>query len=75
MLTLKPEPDYLTALQVQMIDGILCAMVDCADYDAYQALPKVVSYGGAKLGKTGWNSDTNHAHYQTNALILRVERK
>lgn len=72
MPTLKPEPDYLTALQVQMIDGILCAMVDCADFDAYQRLPQVVSYANAILGKTGWNSDTHHAHYQSNALVLKV---
>lgn len=75
MHTLKVERDWLTVESVGMVEGVMCAITTCPDYDAYKALPEVISYNGAKLGKTGWNSDTGHAFYQTNALILRVERK
>ena len=75
MSQLKVEVGYITALVVAVIEGNTCAMVDCADYDAYKRLPEVVSYHGVKLGKTGWNSDTNHAHYQNNAIILQLEGK
>jgi hypothetical protein len=75
MSQLKVEVGYLTAIAVAVIEGTTCAMVDCADYDAYKRLPEVVSYHGVKMGKTGWNSDTNRAHYQSNATILQVAPK
>jgi hypothetical protein len=71
VLTLKVEKDWLTVLQVSMVEGVMCAVTTCADYDAYKALPEVISYNGAKLGRTGWNSDTGHAFYQSNALVVR----
>jgi hypothetical protein len=72
---LKVEVGYITALVVAVIEGNTCATVNCSDFDAYKRLPEVVSYHGVKLGKTGWNSDTNHAHYQSNATILQAAPK
>ena len=71
-VALTPEPGHLTILQVGMVEGTMCALVDCTDHDIFQALPQVVSYQGTLLGKTGWNSDTHRAHYQSNALVLKV---
>ncbi len=72
MAELKVEVAYLRAVTVQVIEGTTCAMVDCHDYDHFRTLPEVVSYNGVMMGKTGWNSDTNHAHYQSNAQVVRV---
>lgn len=74
MPVLIPEPGYLLVLQVQTIEGNVCAMVNCRDYDHYSFLPEVVSHHGRLLGKTGWNSDTQRAHYQSNAPMVRIER-
>jgi hypothetical protein len=71
-LTLIPEPEYLSILQAETLDGVLCCMVTCTDYDHYKRLPEVTSYNGRLLGKTGWNSDTQRAHYQSNALMAKV---
>jgi hypothetical protein len=73
-MPLIPEPNYLTILQADTIDGIFCCMVTCMDYDHYKRLPQVVSYNGRLLSKTGWNSDTQHAHYQSNTMIAMIPR-
>ncbi len=65
------EHDYLVAEVVTCIEGNTCIVVTCYDLDHFRALPSVVSHNGIKCGKTGWNSDTNRAHYQSNAHIVR----
>lgn len=70
----KVVPDMLVAQQVGVVEGNTCVVVHCDDYDHYKRLPQVVSYNGILCGKTGWNSDTNRAHYQSNATIVKVER-
>ena len=72
MAELKVEVGYLRAVTVQVIEGKTCAMVDCHDYDHFRTLPDVVSYAGVMMGKTGWNSDTGHAHYQSGTTTLQV---
>jgi hypothetical protein len=75
MHTLEPQPQYLTVVRAEVIEGRTCVMVNCLDHDHFKRLPEVVSYNGHLLGKTGWNSDTQYAHYQSNATILHIERK
>lgn len=72
MTNLKVEVGYLRAVVVQVLEGKTCAIVECHDYDHYRTLPDIVSYEGVMMSKTGWNSDTNHAHYQSHTLMLRV---
>jgi len=73
-MQVKVEPDYLTVEYTARIDDVVCAVVTCHDFDHFKRLPQVVSHDGILLGKTGWNSDTNHAHYQSNAQLVRVVR-
>ena len=48
---------------------------DCADYDAYTALPRVVERDGVLFGLTGWNSDRGMAYYKSNtAEVARAVR-
>jgi len=75
MEKVKAEPEYLTVEYTVRIEGVQCAVVTCHDFDHFKRLPEVVSYNGILLGKTGWNSDTNHAHYQSNAQMVRIERR
>ena len=71
----KIESEYLSVLRVETIEGNTCAMVTCPDYHHYQKLPQVVSYNGQLLSKTGWSSDSEHAHYQSNASVLKIEKR
>ena len=71
--TVDVEKDKMVALSAMRVDGVMCVMVDCADFDHYKRLPQVVNYLGVRCGKTGWNSDTNRAHYQSNATIVTAE--
>lgn len=71
METIRIEPNYLVADQVAWIEGTLCIMVYCPDYDHFRQLPQVVSYQGTLCGKTGWNSDSGRAAYQSNAQVVK----
>lgn len=73
-MKLKPEPDMLVAQHIAVVEGVTCAIVHCDDYEHFKRLPEVVSYKGENLGKTGWNSDTQRCHYQSNANIIKVNR-
>lgn len=73
-VVLKPEPDKLVIQHLAVVEGTTCAVVHCNDYDHFKRLPEVVSYNGMLLGKSGWNSDTNRCHYQSNANIVKVVR-
>ena len=48
------------------LEGNYWLETDCADYDAWKALPAIVGYEGRQYGKTGWNSDSCKACYSTN---------
>jgi hypothetical protein len=64
------EANKMVAEMIGVVEGVTCIVVSCEDYDHYKQLPHVVSYNGTLCGKTGWNSDTNRAYYQSNAHIL-----
>lgn len=51
-----------------------CLEVDCADYDAYAALPRVVEKDGELFGLTGWNSDRGVACYKTGVPLARAHK-
>jgi hypothetical protein len=57
-----------------IIEGTLCLVVDCADFDAYKDLPAALSYNEVVCGKTGWNSDKNVAYFQSNRSIAYVSK-
>lgn len=78
---IKPEPPrmkvevvqgMMVAENVAVVEGNTCIVVYCKDHDYFRALPAVVSYNGILCGKTGYNSDTERACYQSNATLLRV---
>ncbi len=68
----KVVSDHLVAEVVAEYDGVTCIVVHCDDFDHFKRLPQVVSHNGIMCGKTGWNSDTNRCHYQSNASLVRV---
>lgn len=55
-----------------IIDGVHCLVTDCVDYEHYRKLPPAVELGGIRYGLTGWNSDSQRAHYQTNVILARA---
>ena len=57
--------DAIVITCVHRMDGQLVLEMECADFDAYKALPAVVSYDGVVCGKTGWSSDRNYACYKS----------
>ncbi len=61
--------DSIVITCVHRMDGQLVLETECADYDAYKALPEVVSYEGTVCGKSGWSSDRNYACYKSNMAV------
>ncbi len=57
---------------VHKLDGTTVLETSCADFDAWQKLPQVVSYQGIICGKTGWSSDTGQACYKSTATIANI---
>ena len=53
------------------LEGVHWLETDCADYDAWKALPAVVAYEYRAYAKTGWNSDSGKACYSTNKPFAR----
>lgn len=49
----------------ELPDGELCLTVPCDDYSALRSLPKMLTYEGARYGRTGWNSDLRIAYFKT----------
>jgi hypothetical protein len=74
-LTAKVKPDAIVITLATWITGHLVLETNCLDYDAYKALPQVVEYRGIECGKTGWNSDTGYACYQSSAYLAHLVRK
>ena len=71
-MKVQVEKEHMVAHMVAEIDGVVCVVVTCDDYDHYKRLPQVVSHNGIMCGKSGWNSDTNRCHYQSNATLVRI---
>lgn len=67
----KIETGYLSILAADQIEGTLCLVTGCEDYDHYRSLPVAITYNGVLCGKTGWNSDSGRAYYQSNATLAR----
>lgn len=68
----KVIQDEIVIEQYQKVEGNLCVTTYCKDYEHYRSLPDVIEFAAHRLGKTGWNSDTNRAHYQTRCLRARI---
>lgn len=68
----KIETGYLHIITAGDIEGVLCLITDCHDYDHYVSLPEAVTYNGVLCGKTGWNSDKGRVYYQSDAALARV---
>ncbi len=66
----KPINGIVVNNSYQM-DGNYWLETDCADYNAWRALPDVVAYEGRAYAKTGWNSDSCKACYSTNKPFAR----
>jgi hypothetical protein len=49
-----------------------CLEVDCAEHDAFEALPRVVEMGGTLFGLTGWNSDRGVAYYKDTVAVAQA---
>lgn len=60
----KTRYDFLTILAFYRVEGDNIVIVNCPNYDTYEALPDAIEYSGLILGKTGWNSDTCKACYK-----------
>jgi hypothetical protein len=75
MLKANTVPDCYDVLRVEALpDGDNCAVLAIGgdgDYDAYRALPRVVSIGGQVYTATGWNSDRGEAYYKRNRTIAK----
>jgi len=66
--------EYVKVLNWYHIDGAVVVITDCADYDAYRALPDAIEVEGHLLGKTGWNSDRGTACFKSGVLLARKVR-
>lgn len=64
--------EEMLILTYECIEGVHCVMVECSGYEHFVALPNVIEYQSNRLGKTGWNSDTHRAHYQSNAMRAKI---
>ncbi len=53
----------------ELPDGVRVLILDCADWKALQALPKVLKFNNELYGRTGWNSDSHVAFFRTDANI------
>jgi hypothetical protein len=42
----KIEKDYMTIKYCANLDGVICCVVDCNDYDDFSRLPQVISHNG-----------------------------
>lgn len=51
---------------------VVCLTVDCADYDAFKALPKCLEYQLELCTLTGWNSDRGRAYYKSGLPLARL---
>lgn len=71
MVNIAKPLDGITINTSYQLEGVYWLETDCADYDAWKALPAVVAYDNRAYGKTGWNSDSGKACYSTNKLFAQ----
>ena len=71
-MKVQVEKEHMVAQMVAEIDGVVCVVVTCHDFDQVKKLAQVVSHNGFMCGKTGWNSDTNRCHYQSIASLVII---
>lgn len=53
-------------------DDTFVLVGECADYDAFVALPRVLSYDDRLYGLTGWDSDKQEAYWKPSYLIATI---
>jgi hypothetical protein len=71
-MTQATTVNAITLTAIHRLGSETVLETDCSDFDAWQALPQVVSYNGIVCGKTGWSSDTGKACYKSTASIATV---
>ncbi len=64
--------DAIQVTIVHKIEGKIVLETPCRDYDDFRTLPRLVSYEGYTLSKTGWNSDRGYACYQSGLPVAQV---
>jgi hypothetical protein len=65
----KPVTCAFLLADIQEVDGETILIGDCADYEAYTKLPKVLLWEGALYSLTGWNSDKHYACWKITQRI------
>jgi hypothetical protein len=50
-------------------DGTLVGIVRISGWNEVKQLPKVISFEGRPLVRTGWNSDTLVAYYPSDRMV------
>jgi hypothetical protein len=72
----KRRDDMINVVRLDVLPDCSCAMVDCADYAAFKALPAGIEIDGQLFGQSGWNSDRCLAYYRNDwparALAKRI---
>jgi hypothetical protein len=53
-------------------DDIIVLIGECADYDAFILLPRVLRWEGDLYAVTGWDSDKGEAYWKPSRLIAEV---
>lgn len=61
------DPSAFLLSEVQRVDGETILVADCAGYEVFEALPRVLNYEGKNFGLTGWSSDTDRAYWRVSA--------
>lgn len=62
-------PSAFLLSEVCQIEGDTILIADCADYDAYKALPPVLKWEEKDYALSGWNSDSHRAYWKINNRV------
>lgn len=54
--------------EVQRAGSETILVAPCVDYQAWEALPRVLRFEGQTFGLTGWNSDREQAYWRPTKL-------
>lgn len=63
------SPTSFLLSEIQEVDGETILIGDCADFEAYGNLPKVLLWEGKLYSLTGWNSDTSRAYWKVTQRV------
>lgn len=63
-------PSAFLLSDIQQVDGETILIADCANYDVYQSLPRVLCWEGRNYSLTGWSSDTFQACWKPNTKLI-----